>query len=93
MIRHDVFKLAADLAAQAEMAPAVVYDFLMQAGKAAGVNPRKMQWATLPGVVYHVGDFERCRIERYKPAEAAPIMAGVDFEDLILARQEKYIDD
>lgn len=92
MIRHDVFKLAADLAAQAEMAPAVVYDFLMQAGKAAGVNPRKMQWATLPGVVYKTGDFESCHIERFAPAEAAPIAAGIDFEDLILARQEKYMD-
>lgn len=93
MIRQDVFKLAADLAGRANMAPAIVYDFLMQAGKAGGVNPCKMQWATAAGVVYQVGDFERCRIERYKPTEAAPIMAGVDFEDLILARQEKYIDD
>lgn len=93
MIRQDVFKLAADLAGKAGLSPEHVYDFLMQAGKAAGVNPRKMQWATLPGVVYQVDDFESCHIERYKPAEAEPIMAGVDFEDLILARQEKYIDD
>lgn len=92
MVRQDVYKLADRLAFIAGMPTDHVYCFLMDVGKTKGVNPRKLDIRAINGMVYLNGEIDSFRLSAYVPGTAYSDDGGVDYEGLILARQEARMD-
>ena len=93
-IRKDVLSLAKRLAEATGIDSAAVYAWLMAVGKEKGCNPRKLDYTAGPGVVFVTGERDVNYLEAYKPTleKWTEPYSGPDFEDLILARQEAWMD-
>lgn len=95
MIRKDVYRLAATLAADSGMDADTIYDFLMACGKALGRNPSKLPWVAGHGLIFLEGKRDDFYLEPFRPQDRRP--TGDDdaaryWEDRILARQEAWMD-
>jgi len=94
MIRRDVKRLADNLAGVSQINPDHVYSFLLDVGMMKGCNPCKLDFVAGRGVVFLAGERDSTYIERYvAPEPWTPTFDGPDYEDLILARQERYLPD
>ena len=93
MIRRDVFKLAEKLRTETGFPVWQLYDWLMDVGRAKNTNPTRLNFITGHKIVFVRGDRDGCCMEQYNaPHKWEPEYTGPDYENMILARQEKWID-
>lgn len=99
MIRKDVMRLAERLHEEClRISTDTIYYWLMGVGLEKGINPRKLEYITGDGIIFVKGERDINRLETldrangsyYRRPFAEP--DGPDYEGLILARQERYMD-
>lgn len=92
-MRKEVMLRAARLALVAGMDPEHVYGWMMDVGRAKQKHPCKLDIAAITGMVYLKGEIDSYRLEKYVAPKAwEPAYTGPDYENLILARQEAWMD-
>ena len=92
MVRKHIYRLAESLSAAAFINADHVYNFLMACGRDLGKDPSKLSWVTGIGLIFLEGHRDDYCLEAYKPAAQTPAYNGPDYEQLILARQEAWMD-
>lgn len=93
MVRKDVFKLAEKLRTETGFPVWQLYDWLMEVGRAKSVNPARLDYITGRKIVFVKGERDDYCMERYNaPRKWEPEYTGPDYESMILARQENYMD-
>lgn len=90
MARRDVMKLAERLSNDSGLKASVIYEWLMDVGKEKGMNPTGLDFGTRYHMVYLMGEHDWYRLEDYAaPKKWKPQECDIDYEQLILARQEQ----
>lgn len=96
MERKDVRNLAEKLSSVSGLDSDSVYAFLMAAGRYKSKSPTKLDFTTGDGIIFLTGERDNCYLERYTPKVKTAWTpygeTGIDYEGLILARQERYMD-
>lgn len=93
MARRDVMKLAERLAYDSGLSADSIYSWLMDVGHEKGENPVHLEYGTRYHLVYVMGEHDWYRLEGYAaPKKWKPLECDIDYEQLILARQEAWTD-
>ena len=93
MKRTEVFHMAEKLADASGVNTDSIYSWLMDVGRDKKRNPRLLDVRAVPGMVYLNGERLGYYIEIFpKPANRTELYNGPDYENLILARQERWMD-
>ena len=93
MKRMEVLHMAKRLSDVSGVNTESIYDWLMSVGHDKKKNPRLLDVRAVPGMVYLNGESDGYRIEIFpKPANRTEPCNGSDYENLILARQERWVD-
>ena len=92
-IRKDVWRLAENLAAAADLDADEVYGWLCDVGKIRKTNPKNLDIRAADGRIWLAEDPAGNRMERLEHGVASRATGafpepGTDYEGLILARQE-----
>lgn len=89
-IRQDVWRIAENLAAAADLDADSVYAWMHAVGKHFGTNPKNLDFRTGTGRITLASDPDGFYLEKFRPRAAGKVIAdyGTDYEGLILARQE-----
>lgn len=96
MERKDVRNLAEKLSSVSGLDSDSIYAFLMAVGCNKGINPKKLDFTAGDGIIFLTGERDSYYLERYTPKAKTAWTpygeTGIDYEGMILARQEKYMD-
>ena len=86
--------LADDLAGRAHMDPEQVYHWMMDVARAKQTKPTNIRFIAGIGIIFVHGERDTNYLETYKPTleKWTEPYSGPDFEDLILAREEAWMD-
>lgn len=93
-MRKDVMSLASKLSASSGINADHLYYWLIELGKNRGKNPRYLPIAAARGRVIAMDNPDQDYIELFNPAtgESFCDYDGPDYEELILIRQEAWMD-
>ena len=91
-MRKHIYHLAEKLAVATGLNTDHIYDFLMACGKDLGKDPSKLTWITGSGILFLEGRRDDYCLEVFIPTTQPPAYDGPDYEALILARQEAWMD-
>ena len=94
MIRKDVYHQAERLNAASGLGTDSIYNWLMDVGRSKSRNPTRLDIRATDGMVYLHGEADDYQLARYvPPLPRCPAQReGTDYEALILARQEAWMD-
>lgn len=92
--RPEVAHLSHELALESDLSVQAVYFWLMDVGRAMGMNPRRLAFRACPGKIVLASDPDNYRLEEVRQSRPASRDDGAAayWEDRILARQEAYMD-